>query len=148
MKKDDGTIQQTNELIHSQIVEFNAKQRKRANRNLVVFLLGGVSGIIILYAILYVLKVPFGARVVVILSIMLIYSWILYIPYLGVLTIITLRTKHHDFALQLLTLLSFAIWPILTIIGYSVMDSNDTFVVSSFIVLLPGVIAFISLQFL
>ena len=82
MEKDDGTIQQTKDLIHSQILEFNARQRKRANRNLVFTLLWVACGLPILYAILYVLKVPFEARLVVIVSITIVISWILSIPYL------------------------------------------------------------------
>lgn len=146
MKKSDETIQQTNDLIHSQILEFNARLRKRANRNLVFTLFWVVSGFIILYAFLYVLKVPFETRIAAIVSILVIISWIFSIPYLGLLVIITFRTKHHDFALQLLTLLQFAIWPIFSIIGFRVIDSNDAFVVGSFIVLLPGFIGAISSQ--
>lgn len=148
MQKVDGTIQQTNELIHSQILEFNARQRKRANRNLVFTLLCVACGLPILYAFLYVLKVPFEARIIVIVSILVVISWIMSIPYLGVLAIITFRTKHHDFALQLLTLLQFAIWPISYIIGFRVMDSNDAYFVGLFIMLLPAFIVLISSIFI
>ncbi|MHA2246178.1 MAG: hypothetical protein ACXADY_14535 [Candidatus Hodarchaeales archaeon] len=148
MKKDDGTIQQTNDSIHSQILEFNARQRKRANRNLVFTLLLFVCEIIILHSFLDVLMVPFRTKMVVIVSILVVISWIMFIPYLGVLAIIIFRTKHYDFALELLTLLQFAIWPILTIIGLRVMDSNDTVIVGLFIVLLPAFIALISYIFI
>ena len=149
MKEDDGTIQQTNDLIHSQILEFNARQRKKSNKNLVFILLWVVGGIIFLYALLYVLKVPFGARLVVIISIMIVISWIMSIPYLGVLAIITFRTKHPDFALQLLTFLQLAIMPIFFIIGFSVTDSYDAYGydaygVGLFITSLPMIIGLIS----